>query len=284
MQYIHLDVFSKIKFSGNSLTVFFPEDKVESLMMQVITQEMRHFESIFLFPVNELHDEYNVKIYTLEEELDFAGHPLIGAACAVHSKYFSDYPKAKIKFNLNKKSLFIYTEKNINSYLGTMEQGIPEFISTISPEMMNIFLNEFNLTISNLTNLPMEVISTGLSYLIVPLKSGIEEVRHKNISGLLSKVGAKFVYFYDVLKNEGRTWDNEGIIEDIATGSAAGPVAAYLVKHKLKNYNEVMTINQGRFLNRASQINVIVYGNNNIITNIDVIGSSTIVGRGEIYN
>ena len=57
-------------------------------------------------------------------------------------------------------------------------------------------------------------------------------------------------------QREGRTWDNAGAVEDVATGSAAGPAAAYLAAHGLAAEDESIVINQGRFLGRPSQIAV----------------------------
>ena len=68
--------------------------------------------------------------------------------------------------------------------------------------------------------------------------------------------GAAFVFLLDVDGHEGRTWDPAGQVEDIATGSAAGPVAAYLVKLGLRQLNETFSLNQGRFLQRPSRLDV----------------------------
>ncbi|HDZ9482161.1 TPA: PhzF family phenazine biosynthesis protein, partial [Vibrio cholerae] len=121
---------------------------------------------------------------------------------------------------------------------------------------------------------PMEVVSTGLPYLIVPITSGIEKAKI-SIMGfeiLLAKFGAKFVYVFDLTTFEGRTWDNGGLIEDIATGSAAGPIAAYLTKHKLAPYDSPIIISQGRFLGRASEIQAYVETNENTVPSIWVSG------------
>jgi len=70
----------------------------------------------------------------------------------------------------------------------------------------------------------------------------------------LSKLEAKFVYVFDPKTLECRTWDNRGMVEDIATGSAAGPLCAYLVKNGYKKVNEIINIHQGKFVNRPSII------------------------------
>ena len=72
----------------------------------------------------------------------------------------------------------------------------------------------------------------------------------------LARIGAKFVYVLDVNAVEGRTWDNAGMAEDVATGSAAGPVGAYLYKHNRFSPTQEILLRQGRFVGRDSEISV----------------------------
>lgn len=283
MYYKHVDVFSKQRFSGNSLTVFFPEQSVSNQLMQLITKEMRHFESIFLYPLDSLHNtEFEARIFTLEEELDFAGHPVIGAASAIHDKFFPTLDKANLRIKLKAKTVEVESRKSYGYYTASMEQRIPEFIAEVPQLFVSELLSAFNLNHHNLAQLPLEVVSTGLNYLIVPLISGLDQIRHRNISDLLYKIDAKFVYFYDLYRCEGRSWDNEGIVEDVATGSAAGPVAAYLVKHHICKFGQMITIKQGSYLERPSLMHVIVSGYLDKITGIKVIGDTCMVGEGKI--
>jgi predicted PhzF superfamily epimerase YddE/YHI9 len=103
---------------------------------------------------------------------------------------------------------------------------------------------------------------------------------------LLASVGAKFVYVLHVPTREGRTWDNDGRVEDVATGSAAGPAAAYLVRHGLASPSEEITLNQGRFLGRPSELRVRVEGaagdagNAGEIAAVYVTGDVRMVARG----
>jgi hypothetical protein len=72
----------------------------------------------------------------------------------------------------------------------------------------------------------------------------------------LASVSANFVYVFDPDEREGRTWDNADAVEDVATGSAAGPAAAFLAAHGLAAEDEAIVVNQGRFLGRPSVIAV----------------------------
>ena len=81
----HVDVFTRTPFSGNGLAVFPESAGLSTTQMQLITQEMRQFESIFLFATEDAH-EVVARVFTVEEELDFAGHPVLGAACVLHER------------------------------------------------------------------------------------------------------------------------------------------------------------------------------------------------------
>jgi len=81
MQYYHADVFCKEPMTGNGLTVFIAKAFPQSAVMQQIAREFRQFETIFL--VRRGDAAFDARIFTVEEELDFAGHPILGAAAAV---------------------------------------------------------------------------------------------------------------------------------------------------------------------------------------------------------
>lgn len=129
MFYKHVDVFSQVPFAGNSLSVFFLSEMIMATKMQKIAEEMRHFESIFLCPVDNKNHEYNARIFTVEEGLDFTGHPLIGAASAVHDKYYPDSSNTILKFKLNKRSLEICITLTSTYSSAIMDQGSPDFLS-----------------------------------------------------------------------------------------------------------------------------------------------------------
>ncbi len=102
----------------------------------------------------------------------------------------------------------------------------------------------------------MQVVSAGLPYLIVPVAQGLDRARITvgDFEERLADVGAKFVYVFDPDQREGRSWDNAGVLEDVATGSAAGPAAAFLAAHGLAAPDETIVISQGRFAGRPSVI------------------------------
>lgn len=253
-----VDVFAQSKFSGNSLTIFYDLNAAEmtAARMLQLTQEMRQFESIFLF---ETSSGLRARIFTIEEELDFAGHPLLGLAAHLHEEKGTTTPH-DWTIQLNHKSVSLRTQQVADHYQVTMDQGKPTFLRTVSNTEAQAVLDAFQIPPEHLSAYPLEVVSTGLDYLLIPLQQGLEQVNANsiNIEPILRQLGAKFAYLFDVNTLEGRTWDNEGKVEDIATGSAAGPVGAYSVKHQLAPANQAFSLKQGRFLGRPSELGLYV--------------------------
>ena len=267
-----VDVFAKEKLSGNGLTIFYDYNTLSKQEMLSLTQEMRQFESIFVSS-GASEGMFSARIFTVEEELDFAGHPIIGLAAHLHELSGDSNQKEWI-IELNKQSVYVKTNKTEKYYHASMAQGRPEFINTLGCDDHEEIILSLNLKPENLASYPLEVISTGLPYLIVPISSGIENAKIcvDDFGRILEKFGAKFVYVFDVINFEGRTWDNAGAVEDIATGSAAGPTAAFLHKHRLSPSDGPIRISQGRFLGRPSEIEVQIELNQDSIANIWVSG------------
>lgn len=285
MKYYHVDVFSDKKFSGNGLTIFEIEKELNKKIMQTITQEMKQFESIFFYKINA--NFFRAFIFTVEEELDFAGHPIIGLSAMLHDLYSSEKEKDSWTIELNEKSVIVETKKKEGYYSAKMNQGIPEFKEILSNEQEVEFLNYLNLELEDkFEKLPLQVISTGLPYLIIPIKTNALEKSKIIISDLenqLNKIGAKFIFILDVEKKQGRTWDNLGLVEDVATGSSAGPVGAYLVENKIEKMDNEFIIEQGHFLGRPSQIKIVVTSKNNKMDDVFVEGNVCKIAKGEIY-
>ena len=277
----HADVFSKRPYAGNGLTVVFYDNELDSELMQTIACEFKQFETIFLKKIQS--DVFQARIFTVEEELDFAGHPILGAAAIIHKEFFTDDVKKVITFKLKDKNVITDSKAIDNYYEVTMNQGIPQWITEISGEWKNKYCEALNLQVEDLSNsYPMEVVSTGLPYLLVPIQSGIGNAKIccKDYESLLAKNKAKFVYVFDVNKMEGRTWNNMGLVEDVATGSAAGPMGAYLYKHGYCEKNKSICINQGQYVGRPSVLKVSCKEETG---EIFVSGEVNVLMRGELY-
>lgn len=284
IEYRHVDVFSDKPFSGNGLTVFVLDREFPAETMQTITREMRQFESIFLIPSKDL-GRFRARVFTMEEELDFAGHPTLGAACVLHEK-FGETDVATWQIELNAKTVAVETQKrNAAQFRASMDQGKPEFSAVVEGEKRSAFVRALSLSEDDLaTELPLEIVSTGLPYLIVPLKQNLElaKINVSNFEEMLAEFGAKFVYVFQPSRMEGRTWDNLGSVEDVATGSAAGPMAAYLVKHGICKPEVEFVLNQGSFLDRPSKLFVKVGGTRQNLSSVQVAGDVSMIASGKL--
>ncbi|MBI9106824.1 MAG: PhzF family phenazine biosynthesis protein [Spirochaetales bacterium] len=255
MKYYHVDVFTSEPLAGNGLTVVFPSADIEPEMMLMITQEFKQFETIFIFP--KKNGCFPVRIFTVDEELDFAGHPILGAAAVIHHLQKDNLKEVNINIAAGARLISLSSKKNNIWYSVTMNQGQPVFLRTPDEDEYTDIITALNLTIDDLyPGYPLEVVSTGLPYLLIPVKDALAKVKFNitDIEPLLETVGAKFAYLFDPGTLECRSWDNAGLVEDVATGSAAGPLCAYLVKNGYKSSGEKIFLHQGRFVNRDSII------------------------------
>jgi trans-2,3-dihydro-3-hydroxyanthranilate isomerase len=253
-------------------------------MMQALTREMRQFESIFLKSTAD-PNVVKARVFTMEEELDFAGHPLLGAAAVLHQQRSPERQTASWTIELRQKTVPIVTTREKSWYRANMNQGTAEFGRTLSIEESRPFLQALNLKVMQIPqSLHLQQVSTGLPYLIVPISHGLENARivQPGFESLLATVGAKFVYVLDVNRREGRTWDNQGLVEDVATGSAAGPAGAYLVRQKLLQPGQELVLKQGRFVGRPSLLFVTVQDRGNGRLDVSVAGDVRLVARGQL--
>lgn len=283
LSYQHVDVFTPHPYSGNSLSVFPDASGLSPRQMLAITQEMRHFESIFLERLDATA-HFRARVFDLVGELDFAGHPIIGAASVLHSSS-GDGEAAKWSFQLNSKSVTVTTRRTATGFSALLDQGAPEFLGGLPHGRWAEFAAALNLQTTNLSErFAPEVVSTGLRYLVVPLESGLERARivHREFEKLLASVNAQFVYAVDVHALEGRHWNNDGVLEDVATGSGAGTVAAYMARHGRTAPNQEWILKQGRFTGRPSEIRVQANGTRADIDSIWVGGDVALVGQGTL--
>ncbi|MES2037909.1 MAG: PhzF family phenazine biosynthesis protein [Pseudomonadota bacterium] len=277
-----VDVFARQTLAGNGLSIFVLEQTLSAYMMQAMTREMRQFESIFLQKL-EGQDRWRTHIFTMEEELGFAGHPIIGAAACLHQRYQAESKTAEFEFVLNERSVFASSRQENGNFFAEMNQGKASFGEPLTSSIAENFLKALNLHAHDqAANLPLQVVSTGLPYLIVPIQQHLDKARicHEKFEALLASVGAKFVYVLDVQRREGRTWDNEGKVEDIATGSAVGPAGAYMVRHQRARAGDTQIFAQGAYVHRSSELHVKLNAEDETVL---VHGQVCLVAQGELY-
>ena len=279
--YRHVDVFSSRPYCGNSLPVFPDGRGLSGQQMLSITRELRHFEAIFLEPQTDPRS-VRARVFDLFQELRFAGHPVLGAAAVLHDASGQDL-ECTWNFNLSGKQLTVVTNRTDRGYCGFLDQGTPEYLGSVNDATW--VASSFGLNQQDLrSDLPLEVISTGLRYLIVPvLPDALERASIANdITAKLKSVNAEFAVLFDESALEIRHWNNDGILEDVATGSAAGTIGAYRIRHGLARTGETFALNQGRFTGRPSTLLVQSEGIPGRVANVRVGGAVALVGRGEL--
>lgn len=280
----HVDVFAERPMTGNGVVVFFEAGEIGAETMQAVTREMRQFESVFLAR-SEDGTTYDARIFSTAGELEFAGHPILGAAAALHDREGTADPR-HWRIRIAGRPVAVATRRRRpGRFSATMDQGAPTFMPPLGERPLITILAALGLEPSDAAAaLPAQVVSTGLRYLIVPLRRGLDRARiaTDTFERLLAANGAQFVYVLDVLAREGRHWENDGSIEDVATGSAAGPAGAYLARHGVVDPGDEIVLHQGRFVGRPSVLRVRVHGAREAIERVEVAGPVATVASGRL--
>jgi PhzF family phenazine biosynthesis protein len=234
--------------------------------MQRVAQEIRQFESIFLSDVSPTGAA--ARVFTVEEELPFAGHPLLGAAAVLHRIQAPAVAACSWTVRVPHGPVVVKTRQHDGHYRCEMNQGRPLLGRRIATSQLHPVLERLGLSETDLVSgIQAQVISTGLPYLIIPVTANAlsrARIRGDDLESLLGAAGAKFVLVLDTSAREARTWDNLGQVEDVATGSAAGPAAAFLLQHQLADARPPIEISQGRFAGRPSKLIVTQDGERNL--------------------
>lgn len=281
-RYVHVDVFAERGYAGNSLPVFIDPPALDAPQMQLVTRELRHFEAAFVHGT-DTPGVFKARIFDLIDELPFAGHPLIGAAAALHAERAPEQSRQRCTFELAARTVTVVTESNSGGFLGTLDQGEAEFLGEVDIGMFDP--GAFNLSVDDLdAALPMAVVSTGLRYLIVPVRAGAltRATIRADITARLAAIGAQFAVLFDERAREIRHWNNDGIVEDVATGSAAGTIGAYCVRYGSAEPGVAFDLHQGRFAGRPSRLAVKPDGHRDHVHSVQVGGGVVIIGRGEL--
>jgi PhzF family phenazine biosynthesis protein len=255
----HVDVFTDRPMAGNGVAVIEADPPLATEVMVRIAQELRLFETIFLSDI--ANNSADARIFTPEEELGFAGHPVLGAAAVLHAKSSAGEERRLWTIRVGGRPLAVTTAACADgNFEAEMNQGPASLSTPLSHDVALRFAAAVSVSPEQLRlDLPSQVVSTGLPYLLLPVTTeGLmsSHVATQDLPSMLGEIGADFVYVLDPDKPEGRTWDNRGVTEDVATGSAAGPTAAYLINHEQRPANEPFHVHQGRFVGRPSRIGV----------------------------
>ncbi len=287
------DVFTSNPLEGNSLAVFFDGRGLSDAEMQLIAKEMNLSETTFILPreaATERENGVRVRIFTVQEELPFAGHPTLGTAFALRAD--SGAPEIDLDLNVGKVPVR-FEDAPGEAAFAEMTQINPVFGMQHDREAVaratGLSIDDFD------PALPIETVSTGIPYVVTPLKS-LEVIQNLRINtnssdDYLKKAGGKFFYFVALetvdlaARLHARMLFYNG--EDPATGSAAGCAAAWMVAHGVAQPDERVMIEQGIEMLRPSRIFVRAWCLNsphdNRIVNVRVGGNAIEAMRAELF-
>ena len=291
LAYTQVDVFTSVPLEGNQLAVFADGSSLSDAEMQAIAKETNLSETTFILPrdaATERERGVRVRIFTTNEELPFAGHPTLGTAMVLRNDAQRGNGKAdEIALDLNVGRIPVRFSIRDGLPFGLMTQRDPEFKNKHSREDV---ARASGLSINDIADdVPIQTVSTGNAFAIVPLKSLAAQQNlsptWSNMKAYLDKSDAKFFYFVsrEALNPEAKLQSRMIFYngEDPATGSAAGPCAAWAVQYGVVPADEQVLMEQGVEMKRRSRIFFSAGRNGDRIVNVRVGGHATEVARGE---
>lgn len=282
------DVFSSRPLEGNSLAVFLDGRGLSDGEMQSIAREMNLSETTFILPrdaATELERGVRVRIFTVQEELPFAGHPTLGTAFALRGE--SGAKEIVLDLNVGKVPV-CFDDVPGQPTFAEMTQIDPVFGMQHDRETVaratGLSVDDFD------SSLPIETVSTGIPYLVTPLKAlaVIAKLRVdlRRAEEYLRKTNSKFFYFVSRETVDPEAGLHARMIfyngEDPATGSAAGCAAAWMVAHGVADSDQRVLIEQGIEMLRPGRIFVRASRRDNRVVNVRVGGNAVGVMRGEV--
>jgi trans-2,3-dihydro-3-hydroxyanthranilate isomerase len=296
-EFAQLDVFTRTSLTGNPLAIFNDARGLTDRQMQALAREMNLSETTFVLPREpqvEATEGKRVRIFTVEEELPFAGHPTLGTALYLRNAFSSAADEIVLDLNVGKIGVRFRPDSNdrgdrvVGDVFGEMRQRDPEFGRMLPREEFAAVLQGGIDWVAS--EWPSQIVSTGLPFAIVPIRDAKSLASLKpdlaRVSALLEGTGAKFCYFICPDEREGwrqvraRMFFYGG--EDPATGSAAGCAVSWIVRHGLAKSDEQILIRQGVEMGRPSEIFVRATRDGEKITNVRVGGYAVEVLRGTV--
>jgi len=285
---VQIDVFTSAPLEGNQLAVFPDARGLSDAEMQALAKEMNLAETTFVLPRDAAAERdrgVRVRIFTVEEELPFAGHPTLGTAMVLRGD--KDTEEIALDLKVGRIPVRFTTREGLP--FGTMTQRDPDFGQIHAREDV---ARATGLKLEQIAaDVPIQTVSTGNAFAMVPLNS-LATLQNLSPSWAamheyLKKTDAKFFYFVSrealnpEAKLQARMIFYNG--EDPATGSAAGPCIAWAVQHGVVSSGQQILLEQGVEIKRRSRIFMSAERSGNKIVNVRVGGHAVEVIRGEIF-
>ncbi|MDH4214829.1 MAG: PhzF family phenazine biosynthesis protein [Candidatus Thorarchaeota archaeon] len=296
LPFIQTSVFveDRYPFGGNQLATFWDADcnrELSSDTMQGIAREMNFSETTFLEKPTVKGCVSKVRIFTPNKELKFAGHPTLGTSFVMRQKGIvtASQNSAIVELGIGPIHIEFQPDDHVK-----MTQPSPTFMDTVKD--LSLVTEAINLETNDVSDkYPAQIVSTGLPFLILPLKS-LSAVKKANPSPQLILKSLKKLPTAQLLIFSSETIHSEndvhvrmfapgvGVLEDPATGSAAGPLGAYLERYEIlkrHTFGEPIQIEQGYEIERPSRLTVTVPHES--MEEVFVAGKVRLVAEGTFY-
>jgi len=288
LRFVQLDVFTSRPLEGNALAVFLDARGLSDDEMQKLARETNLAETTFILPRDEAIERARghwVRIFTVNEELPFAGHPTLGTAWYLQQQSGVD----EVVLDLKLGKIPVRFEQREDLLFGEMRQAEPQFGAT---HPHDVIASVLGIPASELDeNLPIQTVSTGMPFTIVPFRSlGTLQkfsIGWNQMAPYLATIGNPAFFYFVCRKtvNPSATLHARMIFyngEDPATGSAAGCCTAWAVKYGVLAPETQGLIEQGIETRRPSAIYIRAAKSGEDITNVRVGGNVVHVIDGEV--
>jgi trans-2,3-dihydro-3-hydroxyanthranilate isomerase len=294
LDYWILDVFAETKYTGNQLAVIKDtgdNGEIPSETMQAIACEMHFSETTFVSPVPETDGGYRTRIFTPSEEIPFAGHPTLGTAFVVQQLFVQETVDAITLNEVAGRIPVSFTYYGDSPAILWMQQLQPTFgdlhdAGEIAP-LIGLDLEDID------PSFPIQEVSTGLPFTIIPVRTlaamqkartnldrYVEYTKTTEADGLL--LFCPETHDSDNQVNVRMFAEGYGIVEDPATGSGCGCLAAYLVRHQYFGTSSIdIAAEQGTEIGRPSRLYLKVMDSGDAI-DVRVGGRVVLVARGTL--
>jgi trans-2,3-dihydro-3-hydroxyanthranilate isomerase len=297
LKYHRVDVFTDRAFGGNPLAVFTNGRGLATELMQTIAKEFNLSETTFVMPPDDSKHDWRVRIFTPMNELPMAGHPTVGTSFVLALEHLIEpaEPETTITLEEGVGPVPVRVEfREGQPVYAEMTQPLPRFGPRLEDrravaEMLSLEESDIN------TDLPVEVVSCGVPFLYVPLRSLDAARRARPRAELMERacegiVPPEVFAFTTEVEHEGSTVHSRmfapslGITEDPATGAASGPLGCYLVRYGLVKGEAAgdITSEQGIEMGRPSFVKIRVEQSGGEVSAVKVGGQCYFMGEGFI--
>ncbi len=274
-RFLIVDVFTDTPLAGNQLAVFTNATGMTGEQMQALAREINFSETTFVLPAEQGGD-IRMRIFTPARELPFAGHPTLGTAFAIAGPLQSTVMRIETGMGVVPVAL---EREGARIVFGSMQQPIPTWRPFDDADELLTALGV------SASQLPVEVYDNGVQHIYVMLPSFADVAGlHPDFDRLEVVAGEAGVNCFALEDGRVKTrmfFTDIGMVEDAATGSAAGPLSVHLARHGLVEWGAEVVISQGAEMGRPSTLYARADGSAETIDAVSVGGSAVVVAKGE---